>query len=248
MGMFIFRLNTFSSFGKWKACRYGWARASSIPMRSKGLNFNNFLNRSRQSGDALAKTCAIDFRLLVLMLLMMLKASGLSKDSRSSFVGLPVSQHKFTEQLYNELNLIESGLAREWRVANDHLSEDAPNGPHIDGLGVPLRAQNDFGSAVPSRGYVLSQDLRTSPVVVGRDQTRQAEVSNLHEAVCIQEDIGWLQVYRLGFERLAKARVQTGPKGFGEGKKRTSVDDVRRMDVFECLEDLVEYELLVHLF
>ena len=47
--------------------------------------------------------------------------------------------------------LVDLAVAGEERAAIDHLSEDAADGPDVDGSGVVFRAEEDFGSAIPQR-------------------------------------------------------------------------------------------------
>jgi hypothetical protein len=51
--------------------------------------------------------------------------------------------------------LVDFAVAGEKGAAVDHLGEDAAHGPHVDGGGVVLGAEQDFRGAVPQ-----SDDLK----------------------------------------------------------------------------------------
>lgn len=97
--------------------------------------------------------------------------------------------------------------------AVDHLAENAAHRPHIYGLGVLCGAQENFRGPIPAGGHVLRQNSVVLRLIL-QNRSREAEVRDLHVAVGVEEDVGRLQV---------------------------AMDDFRRMDVLQGLEDLVDY-------
>ena len=83
-------------------------------------------------------------------------------------------------------------LAREQRLAAEHLGENAADGPDVDGLGVLLEGQHDFGSTIPASGNVFRHEARV--VLLRRCRAGQTKIANLEIAVGIQQEVGGLQV------------------------------------------------------
>jgi len=93
-------------------------------------------------------------------------------------------------------HLIDVIVSREVRLPEDELSEDAPDGPDVDGVRILVTCQHDFGGAVPSRHDVLRQQEGLVPRVVaaGVHAPRQPEVAYLEVAVAVNEQVRRLEV------------------------------------------------------
>lgn len=85
--------------------------------------------------------------------------------------------------------LIDLRVALEQRLARCHLSEDAADGPDVDGARVALGSQQDFWSAVPERDDLVR-------VVADRDAegAAQAEVGDLDHAFLVDQQVLRLQI------------------------------------------------------
>ena len=92
-----------------------------------------------------------------------------------------------TKDVKNERELVVVILAREERLAVEHLSQDATNTPHVDSLGVLLECEHDLGCTVPACGYIFGHEAR---VVLGAgSRTRKTEIADFQIAVGIKEKI-----------------------------------------------------------
>ena len=104
-------------------------------------------------------------------------------------------------------------VAPEEGFPAEHLREDAPHGPDVDGRAVVLGLAEQLGRAVPPRHHVFGELAR---VVV--DAARQSEIADRQIAVAVHEEVRRFQV---------------------------PVQHVRRVDVLQAPQDLVEEVLVV---
>mmetsp|Transcript_30582 Transcript_30582/g.105689 ORF Transcript_30582/g.105689 Transcript_30582/m.105689 type:complete len:246 (+) Transcript_30582:597-1334(+) len=77
----------------------------------------------------------------------------------------------------------------EKRLAPQHLREDAPHGPHVDGLVVRVRLAEQLGRAVPARDDVFCEFAR---IVV--DASSEAKVADGQVAVAVHQQVRGLEV------------------------------------------------------
>lgn len=77
------------------------------------------------------------------------------------------------QNFLNQVKLVNLTFPREQRLAVNHLSHDAANGPHIDRLAVVKSPQQQLWGPVPPCGDVVSQ------VAVGRYCPCEAEITQL---------------------------------------------------------------------
>lgn len=83
-------------------------------------------------------------------------------------------------------------LAREQRLAAQHLGQNAAHTPHINGLGVFLERQHDLRGTVPASSHIFRHEAR---VVVGRGgRASKTEIAHLQIAVGIEQEVGGLQI------------------------------------------------------
>ena len=118
--------------------------------------------------------------------------------------------------LRDQVELMDIVLAGEERPPAEQFGEDATDAPHVDGLRVLLPRQHDLRRAVPARRNVLGHEARV--VLLGVRDAREAKVADLEVAVAVEEQVRRLQV---------------------------AVQHVRRVDVLERAQDLVEKVLAV---
>lgn len=62
----------------------------------------------------------------------------------------------------------------------------------LPSLQSPARGQQDLGRSVPARGHVLGEGRAGLLLAQLAQGTGQAEVTQLHTALCIQQDVGRL--------------------------------------------------------
>ena len=77
------------------------------------------------------------------------------------------------------VQLVQVVFARKQGPVTEHLGQDAAHRPHVNGFGVTLRVQHDFGCTVPPGGYVLSQE--SCVVMVGISNSCKAKITDLQE-------------------------------------------------------------------
>mmetsp|Transcript_47145 Transcript_47145/g.123707 ORF Transcript_47145/g.123707 Transcript_47145/m.123707 type:complete len:274 (-) Transcript_47145:40-861(-) len=127
---------------------------------------------------------------------------------------------RHSRHLDDPLYLVDRRRTREQRLANKHLSDDAPHRPHVDRTRVRGGSEQDLRGAVPTGGHVVRQ--RGRGLIHRLDlvqRARKPKVSNLEDAVLIEQQIRRLQV----------------PMQHAGG-----------VAVLEGLQRLVDNELLVH--
>lgn len=117
---------------------------------------------------------------------------------------------------HDAIKLVEGACAREAGLAQQELSKDAAQTPHIYALGIFVAAQQNLRSAVPARRNVISQERLLIGLLVKR--TGQAKVRALHVALSIEQQVTGLQV---------------------------AVEKIRRVHVLEALKYLIDDVLLV---
>jgi hypothetical protein len=88
--------------------------------------------------------------------------------------------------------LAHTVFSGEERLAAQHLGEDAADTPDIDGLGVFLEGQHDFGGTVPSCGHIFGHEAR---IVIGRgSRSSETKIADLEIAVGIEKKVGWFEI------------------------------------------------------
>ena len=99
-------------------------------------------------------------------------------------------------------------LALEDRSQAREFGEDTADGPAVDSLVVMLRAQEQFRCAIPDGDDDLVACEEWLEGLV--DQARKPKVSDLHDAIRGDQDVGRLQVAVQDAVRVAveQARVQ----------------------------------------
>lgn len=83
-------------------------------------------------------------------------------------------------------------LAGEKGLATQHLCEDTSHRPHINGLGVLLESQHNFGRTVPTRGNIFCHEARV--VLLRRSRTSQTKVADFQIAVSVEEQVRGLEI------------------------------------------------------
>lgn len=83
-------------------------------------------------------------------------------------------------------------LAGEKRLSAEHFSKNATDRPDVNGLGVLLEGQHDFGRAVPAGSDVFSHE--TGVVLLRSGGSGKTEIADLEIAVGVEEEVGRLQV------------------------------------------------------
>ena len=82
----------------------------------------------------------------------------------------------------------------------------------LTGFGIALEAQHDFGRTIPSSrnilGHVASVLLR-----IHGEASSKAKVANLELAVCVDEQVAWLEI---------------------------SMQNIGRVDILQTTEDLID--------
>ncbi|KAG5462802.1 MAG: hypothetical protein BJ554DRAFT_3486, partial [Olpidium bornovanus] len=97
------------------------------------------------------------------------------------------------EGVQDEGQLVVVVPAGKQRPPAEHLREDAPDGPHVDCLGVLLERQHDLRGAVPAGGDVLGHEAGGRRVGAAR-AARQPQVADLEVAVGVEQQVARLQV------------------------------------------------------
>jgi len=92
------------------------------------------------------------------------------------------------------LDLVERGRAREDGLADDQLAQDAACAPHVHGLRLHRGAQQDLGRTLPAGRHLVREDGGLVVVVLLRHRPCQPEVSHLHVAFGVEQQVGRLQV------------------------------------------------------
>ena len=78
------------------------------------------------------------------------------------------------------VELVHGGGTGEHGLAPQQLTQDAPNAPHVDALGVLLRSQEDLWGTVPAGGHVVSEHrVGHIQVLQGCNGTCQSKISYL---------------------------------------------------------------------
>ena len=106
----------------------------------------------------------------------------LGHSGPDSFVGSPQGPEDPEE-------LIDLAVAREKGTLEDHLGEDAPEAPDIDGHGVRLGSEENLWRSVPQ-----GDDLVSVAPLRHREGSGQAEVSQLDDAELVEQQVLRLKV------------------------------------------------------
>ena len=93
----------------------------------------------------------------------------------------------------DELELVEVVLPREEVPAGEHLREDAPHGPDVDGEGVLVHREHQLRGAVPAGRHVLGHE-RGVVLGGGREPAGHPEVADLEFAVAVDQEVARLEV------------------------------------------------------
>mmetsp|Transcript_8403 Transcript_8403/g.20962 ORF Transcript_8403/g.20962 Transcript_8403/m.20962 type:complete len:271 (-) Transcript_8403:490-1302(-) len=88
------------------------------------------------------------------------------------------------------VQLVRLVLAGEDGLAHQQLGKDGAHAPHVHLGPVLLRAQQQLGRAVPQRDDAVGEP-RVLPLLV---RARQPKVSQLHDALVVDQDVGSLEV------------------------------------------------------
>mmetsp|Transcript_84442 Transcript_84442/g.225631 ORF Transcript_84442/g.225631 Transcript_84442/m.225631 type:complete len:216 (-) Transcript_84442:51-698(-) len=87
-------------------------------------------------------------------------------------------------------NLIQMVLAREKGAAPNHLTQDTPYRPDIDGLAVAV-IQDDFRRSVPPGHHIISQ---SQVLLIVRKPSCKSKITNLQVTVLVHQDVRGLQI------------------------------------------------------
>lgn len=101
-----------------------------------GLKTKSFLIKSKASGWAVGTINIRSFFLGMVIPEIMLAASGDSMDAISFHKKNPYISGGFTSNFQNSFDLIERRVAREHSLAQNKLSQNAANRPHIHSLRI----------------------------------------------------------------------------------------------------------------
>mmetsp|Transcript_13399 Transcript_13399/g.42337 ORF Transcript_13399/g.42337 Transcript_13399/m.42337 type:complete len:230 (+) Transcript_13399:328-1017(+) len=85
--------------------------------------------------------------------------------------------------------LVDLAVARKHGLLGDHFDDDGPDGPHVHGRGVGLRAEEDLGRAVPE-----GDDLVRERSDGRAERASETEISHLQDAVLGDEEVLGLEV------------------------------------------------------
>ena len=94
--------------------------------------------------------------------------------------------------LHHAVKLVKRACAWEAGFAQQELSENATQTPHIYTLGIFVAAKQDLWSAVPACRHIISQQWLLVGLLVQR--AGQAEVGALHVALSVQQEVAGLEV------------------------------------------------------
>eukprot|EP00955_Chlamydomonas_euryale_P068891 360262-Chlamydomonas_euryale.AAC.9 len=180
-----------------RTLKYGSASASSAVGRSDGSNDSMRRNSTSARRSVPRNTC---------------EAARLVVTDLEQHVG-----RRRAQQVGDELQLVHDVLAREERLAEQHLGKDTPDAPDVDRrgvLGVERPAQL-WRPVPPRRNVVCPEHGRR---LVAHCGAREAKVADLELAVRVGQDVLRLQV---------------------------TVEDFGRVYVLEAAQHLVEEELVV---
>jgi hypothetical protein len=83
------------------------------------------------------------------------------------------SQHR-----NDPLNLIQEILPRKQRLPSKKFSQNAPNGPNIDGLGVFAGVEDDLGRPIPPGDHILGLFLFFLNIAPGQPKIADLEVTS----------------------------------------------------------------------
>lgn len=88
--------------------------------------------------------------------------------------------------LANQFDLVLGVGAWQEGLSLQHFGEDAADTPHVDGSGVVVGTEKQFGSSVPPCGYVLSEHVGLEVVEEG---SGQSEVADLEVTIGIDQKV-----------------------------------------------------------
>eukprot|EP00964_Phaeocystis_antarctica_P128970 scaffold92794_cov54-Phaeocystis_antarctica.AAC.4 len=93
------------------------------------------------------------------------------------------------EQLEDAVDLVKLAAARQQRLAQHQLGEDAAERPHVQRRPVGQAAEQQLGRAVPQGDHHVRVWLERVAVLA-----REAKVADLHHAAVVHEEVGRLEV------------------------------------------------------
>jgi len=96
------------------------------------------------------------------------------------------------ENVQDQGELVVVVFSGEEGLAAQHFSQNAANGPNVNGLSVLLERQHDFRCAVPAGSDVFSHEAGV--VFLGSSRASKTEVTDLQVAIGVKEKVGWLEI------------------------------------------------------
>ncbi len=141
-----------------------------------------------------------------------------------------------SEEFEDLEELADFGVTTEEDLAAGEFSHDATDGPEIDGRGVVLLTEENFGGAVPE-----GDDLVSVGVHGDLEGAGETEVGDLEGVVVLEEDVGGLQV--AVNDAVAVAEVETFEELSHENLELTSEEGLLAVEsLLEILVDVLEDE------
>ena len=144
-------------------------------------------------------------------------------NSEGGVDGLNIFVGRTPSHLKDTIQLVHCGTSGEERTTREELGQNTTNTPDIDSLCVAGRTEKNFRGTVPTGGDVLGQNgARGIGALQGSNRSSKTKVSNLEEALRIQEQVGGLQIT---MDDPTTVHIFQGLQKL--------VDDVLFMDIFE---------------
>jgi hypothetical protein len=119
--------------------------------------------------------------------------------------GINVLSRWATSDFDDAVQLVHGACAGEHWLATQELTKNATDRPHVDTLGVLGRAKKNLGCTVPTSSDVVGQHRVVDQFVLQRsDRARKTEISDLEEALGIEQQVAGLHV---SMQHIARVHV-----------------------------------------
>ena len=93
------------------------------------------------------------------------------------------------QQVDDQLQLVDLGLARQERLVGQQLAEDAASAPHVEGRGLSPGVEQQLRGPVPEGHHLGCHGLQGQAIVPS-----QTKVSNLDAALVCHQKIGHFEI------------------------------------------------------
>lgn len=144
---------------------------------------------------------------------------------------LPASSDKlliwFAQYPADQLHLLHGVCSWEDGRSTQQLSHNAAHSPHVHCTGVLRPTHDHLWCSVPARSDVVCQICHSLVVPLVVD-TSEAKVSQLQQAVRVDKDVSRPEIFTKNTLRLLREHLLD-----------VSVYYIRRMKIFQCLQQLI---------